>query len=204
MITASYKLTWQGDPYKRRLLFELQRAVRQGAERVRRNAVSVQLNTSGQAVTNKYGANRGDVKKRFANPNITNLKTVNGAGRLMLFGGTFTFKGKSGLNKNRTYSVDRIYWYGKPLHRWVQSSPPGTPPHKQTGTLQRSIAVEVAAHGLKAKVGPGQKLKYARIQELGGKGLLNLPPRPYMRPALMAEAQRIMFGFQMAITRASK
>jgi phage gpG-like protein len=204
MITATYKLNWQGEPYKRRLLRELQRATRQGAERVRRNAKETQLNVSGQAVTNKYGANKGTVQERFANPNITNFQTVKGKKKLMIFGGTFTFQGKSGRNRKRTYSIDRVYWYGKPLFRWVQSSQPGTPPHKQTGTLQRSIAVEVASHGLKAKVGPGQKLKYARIQELGGKGLINLPPRPYMRPALLAELQRIMFGYEMAVARASK
>lgn len=206
MITANYRLEWKGEPYKRRLLRELQRATRQGAERVRRNAISVQLNTSGQAITNKYGANRGSVRERFANPNISGFTTVGSkrANKLMIFGGTFTFSGKHGRNRKKTYTADRIYWYGEPLHRWVQSSPPGSPPHKQTGTLQRSIAVETATHGLKAKVGPGQKLIYGRIQELGGRGLINLPPRPYMRPALAAEAQRVLFDYQLAIARASK
>lgn len=193
MITASYKLTWQGDPYKRRLLFELQRAVRQGAERVRRNAKESQLNTSGWSATTLAGLNKKKLTARLAmESQISGLKTVTSkrTGASLKFGGSYG-------------NLDRIYWYA-PRKRWVQSSPPGSPPHKQSGELQRRISVEISPHGLKAKVGPGQKLKYARIQELGGKGLLNLPPRPYMRPALMAEAQRIMFGFQMAITRASK
>lgn len=195
MITATYKLNWQGEPYKRRLLRELQRATRQGAERVRRNAKETQLNTSGKAATAKSGINRGSAAARYARKSqILGLKTVKSVHirrKVMTFGGSY--KG-----------VSRVYWYGEPLHRWVQSSPPGSPPHKQTGTLQRSIAVETESHGLKAKVGPGQKLKYARIQELGGKGLINLPPRPYMRPALLAELGRIMFGYEMAIARASK
>ena len=193
MITASYNLNWQGDPYKRRLLTELQRAVRQGAERVRRNAMDKQLNTSGWSATTLAGLNPKSLPKRLAmESGITGLKTVTSkqTGASLKFGGSYG-------------NLDRIYWYAA-RKRWVQSSPPGSPPHKQSGTLQKSVAVEVAAHGLKAKVGPGQKLKYARIQELGGKALINLPPRPYMRPALMAEAQRIMFGFQMAIARASK
>lgn len=196
MITATYKLNWKGEPYKRRLLRELQRATREGAERVRRNAKQDQLNTTGKAATTKAGLNRGNVAKRIGRrAMIVDLKQVRSVRlpkrKSLLFGGSYN-------------GIDRIYWYGEPLHRWVQSSQPGTPPHKQTGTLQRSIAVEVASHGLRAKIGPGQQLKYGRIQELGGKGLINLPPRPYMRPALLAEAQRIMFGFEMAIARASK
>lgn len=196
MITASYKLNWQGEPYKRRLLRELQRATREGAERVRRNAKESQLNASGKAATTKAGLNKGSVANRIGRRGlIADLKQVRSV-RLP--------KRKSLLFSGSYKGIDRIYWYGEPLHRWVQSSRPGTPPHKQTGTLQRSIAVETASHGMKAKVGPGQMLKYGRIQELGGKGLINLPPRPYMRPALMAELQRIMFGFEMAIARASK
>lgn len=204
MITATYKLNWQGEPYKRRLLRELQRATRQGAERVRRNAKETQLNTSGKSATTIAGLNKGDTAKRWARKRyIKDLKTVKakGGNTSLTFGGNYTYQDKKNKSQVR---VDRIYWYGEPLHRWVQSSPPGSPPHKQTGTLQRSIAVEVESHGLKAKVGPGQMLKYARIQELGGKGLINLPPRPYMRPALLAELQRIMFGYEMAIARASK
>lgn len=208
MITATYKLNWQGEPYKRRLLRELQRATRQGAKRVQRNAKETQLNTSGQAATNKSGMNRGSVVQRFRRVDQSlddrrEISWITSKGsRKTIVMGTYRFKGRHA--KKRTFRIDRVYWYGNPLFRWVQSSQPGTPPHKQTGTLQRSIAVEVASHGLKAKVGPGQKLKYARIQELGGKGMLNLPPRPYMRPALMAELQKIMFGYEMAIARASK
>ena len=204
MITAKYKLDWKGEPYKKRLLRELQRATRQGAERVRRNAISVQLNTSGKSATAKAGLNKGSVADRWARrKRIQGLKTVKSklTGASLTFGGNYTYQNK----KTRvTTRVDRIYWYGEPLHRWVQSSPPGSPPHKQTGTLQRSIAVEPATHGLKAKIGPGNHLKYGRIQELGGRGLINLPPRPYMRPALAAEAQRVLFDYQLAIARASK
>jgi hypothetical protein len=208
MIKATFKLDWHGDAYHKRLLRELQRATRQGAERVRRNAVQVQLNTSGKAVTDKIGMNRGSVVQRFrrVDGSLTNRKEVSWitskGSRKTIVMGSYRFRGKA--NPKRIYRIDRVYWYGNPLFRWVQSSAPGTPPHKQTGTLQRSVAVEVLPHGLKAKVGPGQRLKYARIQELGGKGMLNLPPRPYMGPALNAESQKILFGYQLAVARASK
>lgn len=202
MITATFKLDWHGEPYKRKLLRELQIATRQGAERVRRNAVQTQLNTSGKSATSKAGLNRGSAGDRIARASrLTNLKTIRlKSGQTLRFGGTFQTK-----RKKKTASISRVYWYGEPLHRWVQSSFPGTPPHKQTGTLQRSIAVETATHGLSAKVGPGQKLKYARMQELGGRTKFGtLPPRPYMAPAFNAELNRIVFGYQLAIAKASR
>ena len=205
MITANYKLDWKGEPYKRKLLRELQRATSKGAERVRRNAIAVQLNTSGKAATAKAGLNKGTAADRWARrKSIQDLKTVKairGRRKVLTFGGNYTYQSR----KTKTMTtVDRIYWYGEPLHRWVQSSPPGSPPYKQTGTLQRSIAVETETHGLKAKIGPGNQLKYGRIQELGGRGLINLPPRPYMRPALADEAQRVLFEYQQAVARASQ
>jgi phage gpG-like protein len=48
-----------------------------------------------------------------------------------------------------------------------------------------------------------QGLKYARIQELGGKGMINLPPRPYMRPAMESQQAEIMERFDQAILKAS-
>jgi hypothetical protein len=196
MIQGAYVLDWKGEPYKRKLLRELQRATRQGAERVQRNAKQVQLNTSGKTATTKAGLNRGSVSARWErrtgglDEKIRGLSPVNHK----------RLKGVSGTHQN----INRIYWYGEPLHRWVQSSPPGSPPHKQTGTLQRSIAVEMESHGMKAKIGPSQRLIYGRIQELGGRGLIRLPPRPYMRPALLDESQRVLFGFQLAVARASQ
>lgn len=208
MITASFSLDWKGDPYKRKLLRELQRATRQGAERVLRNAKQEQLNTSGKAATTKAGLNKGDTQARKDREiYMHDLKTVASkkTGASLQFGGTYRFFTKSAYGSNvKWFKVKRVYWYGDPLHRWVQSSQPGSPPHKQTGTLQRSIAVQVEGHGMKAKIGPGQRLIYGRIQELGGRGLINLPPRPYMRPALLAEAQRVLFGYQLAVARASQ
>lgn len=193
MIQATYVLDWKGEPYKRKLLRELQRATRQGAERVQRNAKEVQLNTSGYSETTKAGLNKKKIAARMAmKSSIAGLKTVTSkrTGATLTFGGSY--KG-----------LDRIYWNAD-VKRWVQSSPPGSPPHKQRGTLQRLIAVEMESHGMKAKIGPSQRLIYGRIQELGGRGLIRLPPRPYMRPALLAESQRVLFGFQLAVARASQ
>jgi hypothetical protein len=68
----------------------------------------------------------------------------------------------------------------------------------------REIVVERVQGGLKAKVGPRQGLIYARIQELGGRGLIRLPARPYMRPAFEQNQQAILFQFALAVQKAAK
>lgn len=207
MINATFKLDWQGPEYTRRLHRELQRAVRTSAGMVANKAKEL-LNTSGKALTAKSGINSLTTKgasrtqqthERFkaGAKNIFNLKEVNSknSGKSMFFGGT--------LMSSKMGRIDRVYWYASPLFRWVQSSPPGTPPYKQTGNLQQ-IAIEFQSEKLRAKVGPKYGLKYARIQELGGKGMINLPPRPYLRPAFESQQQAIMFQFALAVARASK
>lgn len=67
------------------------------------------------------------------------------------------------------------------------SSPPGSPPMLQTGTLRRSIKVtapeSTGPTGWTISVGPS--VIYGRIQELGGDtGTATLPARPYLKPAL--------------------
>lgn len=67
------------------------------------------------------------------------------------------------------------------------SSPPGSPPMLQTGTLRRSIKVtnpeSIGPTGWTISVGP--TAIYGRIQELGGDtGHAVLPARPFLRPAL--------------------
>lgn len=56
-------------------------------------------------------------------------------------------------------------------------SPPGEPPHVQTGTLRSSISHAVI--GLRAVVGPTEK--YGKYHEFGSR---MHPQRPFMRPAL--------------------
>jgi hypothetical protein len=209
VIDATFKLDWRGPEYSRRLHTLLVAATKRGAEVVRRRVKEVELNTSGKAITDKMGVNRGTVVQRYHRGNnalinrgqASTTKTKKGSLKTIVVG-SMIVKGKQ--NRKRNYRIDRVYWYGEPLFRWVQSSPPGSPPHKQTGTLQRSIAVESTHSGLRAKVGPGRRLKYARIQELGGRGLLNLPPRPYMQPAFQASIGAILFQYELAIARASK
>jgi hypothetical protein len=203
---TTFNLTWHGQEYSRRLHAELRRAVQQSALRVQRKAKEL-LNTSGKGVLakagiNKIGSRTGPmaVTNRFkaGQRDIFNLKQVsNKSGTKTLnFGGNYV-SGKSGR-------IDRVYWYAEPLHRWVQSSQPGTPPHKQTGTLQRSIAFQITHSGLRAKVGPQNTLIYGRIQELGGRGLIRLPPRPYLRPAFESQQQAILFQFALAIQKAGQ
>jgi HK97 gp10 family phage protein len=58
-------------------------------------------------------------------------------------------------------------------------SQPGDPPHKQTGHLRRSVAHEVDATSLTARV--GTNVRYGRFLELGTS---NMEARPWLRRAL--------------------
>lgn len=189
MITAKFQFKWEGRKITQRLRAEIARATHQGAIRIQRTAKDPILNKPGKAMMGLSGINRGTVAARRS----AGLKRLKGAR-------TLTFKRK-GILRTANY----VYWYGEPLHRWVQASAPGTPPHKQTGTLQRSIAVQISQDKLSAKVGPGQGLVYARVQELGGKTRRGvLPPRPYMKPAFQTELQSIYEGYKAAVERAMK
>lgn len=206
MITAKYKLEWEGNAYNQRLHRNLVQAVAKSAMLVQRSAKNL-LNTSGKSQTAKSGINQigsrtGSMAavNRFkaGNRDIFNLKEVSNkkGNKTLVFGGT--------LVSSKVGQLSRVYWYGPPLHRWVQASQPGSPPHKQTGTLQRSIVFQIHSGGLKAKIGPGQNLIYGRIQELGGKALVRLAARPYMRPAFEANQQAILFQFALAVQKAAK
>ena len=207
MSSADYKFEWKGGNYNAKLRTLLQSAVFRSALVVQ-NASKELLNTSGKSGIAKTGLNQVrkkkgmtdqdviDIRRRRGEQTIQNLKTVtNKRGDALTFGGSFTDKNK--------IQYDRVYWYAEPLHRWVQSSVPGTPPHKQTGTLQRSIAVERYNDNLSAKIGPAQNLIYGRIHELGGKGLIKLPPRPYLRPAFQAKQTEIFAIIQDAVKKAT-
>ena len=193
MITASYRLEWHGDAYNRRLLAQLKIATMRSGIKVRDTTKKL-LSVSGKAGAAKAGLNRKKTPlERFkhGSQTIQGLKTV--TSRKLATPVAITFGG-----------ANRMYWYGEPLDRWVQSSQPGTPPHRQHGELQRRIAVESINGGLRVKVGPSNQLIYGRIQELGGRGLINLPARPYLRPAFQSQFQAIMFQYSLAIARASK
>lgn len=179
-----------------------QRAVAQVAISIQRESKKL-LGRSGKGVTAKLGLNKvsgkgtsklsgaekTELRYKQGLESLDNVKTVHGRKSKLTFGGS-----KDGH--------DRIYWYREPLHRWVQASAPGTPPHKQTGNLQQ-IAVEFSGSKFKAKIGPRYGLKYARIQELGGKGLVNLAARPYMRPALEIVGPQIPGIFEKHLKRVS-
>lgn len=190
MIQYKYALNWKGKLAIIKYRSAVERAVGKSAIMVQREAKRL-LNTSGKGVVAKLGLNKvgGKGSKKLTGAEKTELRYKQG---LAVLSKPKTIIGKKNkITLGGSYGgVDRIYWYGEPLHRWVQSSPPGSPPHKQTGALQR-IAVQFFNGKLAAKIGPQNGLKYARIQELGGKGLINLPPRPYMRPAYEKVAPQI-------------
>lgn len=203
MITAAIKLDWHGPEYTARLHRELQRAVRQSAGLVRNKAMEL-LNTTGKAATRGLNRQSGKAFKGMTTTQKNNAIFTRGLSKIQgLKMARSKRTGASLISGGHYNGVSRIYWYGSPLNRWVQSSPPGMPPHKQTGNLQK-IAIEQGPLKLSAKIGPMYGLKYARIQELGGKGLVTLPPRPYMRPAFESQQQAIMFQFALAIQRAAK
>ena len=201
MINVNINLQWNGNAYIARLKTELSKAIRKSAGGVRNEAVKL-LNVSGKSATRKLNQSTGKAFKGLTATqknamihtrglaSIKGLKTVTSqnAGKTLVFGGSHG-------------SIDRIYWYGSPLNRWVQSSPPGSPPHTQTGNLKQ-IAIEFSAGGLTAKVGPKYGLKYARIQELGGRGMIRLPPRPYMKPAFDSQQVAMMQNIADAIAKA--
>lgn len=192
MIQYKYKISWRGKLAVTKYKSAIENAVAESALKVQREAKK-QLNTSGKGVVAKLGLNKAkSAEKRFAKgvAAVKDLQTVQGKKDKLTFGGSF--KGK-----------DRIYWYREPLHRWVQSSPPGTPPHKQTGTLQRSVFIQFYNGKMGAKIGPAYGLKYARIQELGGRGMINLPPRPYMQPAYEMVLPQINEVFKKHLGRIS-
>ena len=201
MINTSFKLHWRGPQYEARLRKEMAQAIRTSAGKVS-NAAKNLLNTSGKAATKDLNKQTGKAFKGMTATEkndkiyqdglgkIDGLKTVKGKKKTMKFGGS-------------AGGVSRIYWYGSPVSRWVTASEPGSPPHMQHGDLKK-IAIETARGGMSAKVGPRYGLIYARIQELGGKGMLNLAPRPYMKPAFISCLPEIQVLIQTAIVKAGK
>ena len=69
----------------------------------------------------------------------------------------------------------------------VVRSKPGEPPRKQTGTLRRSVQVEVDEQSLTARV--GTNVDYGKHLELGTRR--SIKPRPWLRPAFLWATTRI-------------
>jgi phage gpG-like protein len=55
-------------------------------------------------------------------------------------------------------------------------SPPGTPPHEQSGTLKKSIRVALFEESYYI----GTDVEYGKVHEFGGR---HHPPRPFLNPA---------------------
>ena len=73
-------------------------------------------------------------------------------------------------------------------HRRRSRSKPGDPPHVDTGHLRRSITYRSGMSKETRDVGSFGEVKYARFLELGTR---TMAPRPYLRPALDQNAQKI-------------
>lgn len=139
------------------------------------------LSGEGQSKLEAAGLKKGDFAKGRAQ--ISGLKEHKvGRTKVIYFGGVLEALGKDGKKE----TLERIYW-NEAADRWVQSSPPGTPPYMQTGELRRSIDKDPSPDGLEVRVGPKDRLVYGRIQELGGSTKKStLPARPYLGPSFQA------------------
>jgi len=74
-------------------------------------------------------------------------------------------------------------------------SAPGEPPHVRTGTLRRSIGFETFRIGRMFVGRVGTNLKYGRWLE---EGTSRMAPRPYLRPALDSQRNRIVEEIEAA------
>lgn len=177
MLKAKIEFKFSGEKYIANLSGGLNDAINKGALLIQRETKEF-LNQTGKSMPAKAGLNSvATVAERKKTPAAKNMNLA-------------------------AMKAQRLYWYAEPLHRWVQSSQPGSPPHKQTGTLQRSISVEPSRPSVKkmvAKVGPAQELKYARVHELGSS---DMPMRPYLTPAFVACEPKIMQYLKSAIRNA--
>lgn len=97
------------------------------------------------------------------------------------------------LKKAGTFIVNELKRNVLNVEGHGEPSPPGQPPHKQSGDLVKSIARQRV--GNEERV--GSNLPYARRLELGFRGadilgrMYNQPPRPYLRPTVIKNQKKI-------------
>ena len=73
-------------------------------------------------------------------------------------------------------------------------SAPGSPPNRDTGNLDKSIDVRI--NRSRKTVSVIARAEYAAAQELGTS---TLPARPFLRPALLRNKDRVVFGVVKAV-----
>jgi len=78
-----------------------------------------------------------------------------------------------------------------PAHK---PSAPGSPPNRDTGNLDKSIDVRI--NKSRKTVSVIARAEYAAAQEFGTS---TLPARPFMRPALQRNKDRVVFGVVKAV-----
>lgn len=105
---------------------------------------------------------------------------------------------KGGIYTDKNGNQHSGMYFNADRNKWVQASPVGTPPHKQTSLLMNSITHKTSNFGLRARVGPRDRLEYGRRHELGGpKGY---PARPYLGPTYRALIPRFQAILEDAAT----
>lgn len=91
----------------------------------------------------------------------------------------------------------------KSIEQSPDASAPGQPPHSRRGQLRRAILYDVDASSRVAVVGPRATLvgESAQAHEFGGAyKKQDYPARPFMRPALDQELDKIPAGFSGQIS----
>ena len=174
MLKAKIEFKFSGDQYIKSMSENVSNAINRGALLVQ-NETKTLLNQSGKSMP--------------AKGKLNTAASVAGRKR------TPADKGMTAAEMK----AKRLYFYGEPLHRWVEASKVGDPPHKQTGNLQRSINVELSSprkKKIESKIGPAQQLVYARVHEMGSD---KMPARPYLTPAFLSNEKKILKLIESAI-----
>lgn len=210
-MATNVTVKWRGNKYSADVQKSLKRAIVRAAENVRtttRKALNVSGQTGGAIkALNKVSPKlspQAKIDQKLAQGQAMMGKSLSGfqskkGGLFVRHGGTYSHTDQK---TGQTDTATGVYWYGEPVNKWVKASEVGTPPHKQSGDLQRSIEYSVSANGLEARVGPLDELKYARRQELGGP--VSYPARPYLGPSYYACLPKIKRDIAEALKKAGR
>ena len=190
-----FKITWKSKKYEAALNRELQLAVRRASLVVMKETKAL-LSVAGETSASRAGLNTKAAKDRYlAGAKIIREQT--GKGPKAAYAGVYIER-KRGKNKG-IYGLSRLYWNAA-LAKWTTASNPPAPPHKQTGELRRSIDRQIEPGGLSAKVGPRDRLVYAKALELGNN---RLQPRPYLSVAFNRNMPTIEKLIAYAVAKAA-
>lgn len=174
------KIVWKGGKVISQAQSNMSRAVERCAKLLE-NETKRALSRTGKAVSARESKN------------ISNLNQRTYRNVFYMWGGTYTDKDGN--------QHEGMYWNSS-RNKWVQASPVGTPPFTQTGMLKNSITHVMLDGGMRARVGPRDRLEYARRHELGG--VAGYPARPYLKPSYDKILPQMKSIFERAARRSMR